>query len=421
MILELERHPDIRRRLTDEIVRVAPDGPLSLERIEQMPYLEQVASEVRRLSPVVHVFFGKAREAIEFAGHTIPAGWNIFWGIRSSHLKPEIYPDPERFDPERFSSARAESQRHPHAFAPNGAGRPDGAQVRGLRAGAADAEGVRGRAAARPRLAAIVAAGSGSRVEPGSTNAEGRAARSGDAGHRRACSCSPVSVTPCTHEPRRARGDGGVAFAPPPCASSTSGFNAETMDLNPGDGDHGGRRCCCARARPARADFAAGFLQGHGGLSSTDTANRASTSLSAGAGLTPGLGFQVGARLLFLEGYYDRTAFSSAASVSRGILGVRARLGAGDLRLVLRGRRRPDRRARRRDHRGLARRSAIGKASWRAPASRWRSGSRTANSSAASALDGRSSACRNRSAAISERVQGGDVFLSLHLRFELGL
>jgi retinoid hydroxylase len=122
LILELERQPDIRRRLADEILRVAPDGPLSLERIDQMPYLEQVASEVRRLSPVVHVFFGKAREAIEFAGHTIPSGWTIFWGIRSSHLKAEIYPDPERFDPERFSSARAESQRHPYAFAPNGAG-----------------------------------------------------------------------------------------------------------------------------------------------------------------------------------------------------------------------------------------------------------------------------------------------------------
>jgi cytochrome P450 len=96
-----------------------------------MPYLEQVASEVRRLSPVVHVFFGKAREAIEFAGHTIPAGWTIFWGIRSSHLKPEIYPDPECFDPERFSSARAESQRHPHAFAPNGAGGPMGHKCAG--------------------------------------------------------------------------------------------------------------------------------------------------------------------------------------------------------------------------------------------------------------------------------------------------
>ncbi len=131
LVLELQNHPEIRERLTAEIAQVAPDGPLSLERLEAMPYLEQVASEVRRLSPVVHVFFGKARETIEFAGHTIPEGWSVFWGIRTSHLAADIYPDPLRFDPERFGATRAEHQRHPYAFAPNGAGGPMGHKCAG--------------------------------------------------------------------------------------------------------------------------------------------------------------------------------------------------------------------------------------------------------------------------------------------------
>ncbi|HET6151034.1 MAG TPA: cytochrome P450 [Polyangia bacterium] len=124
LILELGRNPEVRARLVDEIARAGDDtgGSLTLARLEQMPYLTQVSDEVRRLSPVVHVFFGKAREAIEFAGYTIPAGWSIFWGIRASHIAPQVYPDPLRFDPERFSPARAEQLRHPHAFAPNGAG-----------------------------------------------------------------------------------------------------------------------------------------------------------------------------------------------------------------------------------------------------------------------------------------------------------
>ena len=122
LILELDRNPDVRRRLGGEIARVASDGALTIERLAQMRYLEQVTSEVRRLSPIVHVFFGRARETIEFAGHTIPAGWAVFWGIRSSHLRAEIYPDPLRFDPERFAPARAENKRHEHAFAPTGAG-----------------------------------------------------------------------------------------------------------------------------------------------------------------------------------------------------------------------------------------------------------------------------------------------------------
>jgi len=134
MVIELDRQPELRARLADEIARALPDGdaPLTLERLAQMPYLTQVTHEVRRISPVVHVFFGKARETIEFAGHTIPAGWAIFWGIRSSHLTPAVYPDPLRFDPERFAGARAEQLRQTHAFAPNGAGGPMGHKCAGF-------------------------------------------------------------------------------------------------------------------------------------------------------------------------------------------------------------------------------------------------------------------------------------------------
>src|SRR4051794_27705404 len=77
--------------------------------------------------------------------------------------------------------------------------------------------------------------------------------------------------------------------------------------------------CCGAGA--ARADTLAAYLEGHGGLSSGDSPNRtATTTSSSGSGLAPGLGFQVGARLLLLEGYYDRTAFGSGASITRGIV-----------------------------------------------------------------------------------------------------
>jgi cytochrome P450 len=133
MVIELDRHPDVRARLTDEIARAVPggDAALTLEVLAQMPYLAQVTHEVRRISPVVHVFFGKAREAIEFAGHTIPAGWAIFWGIRSSHLAPSVYPDPTRFDPERFAGTRPEQLRQTHAFAPTGAGGPMGHKCAG--------------------------------------------------------------------------------------------------------------------------------------------------------------------------------------------------------------------------------------------------------------------------------------------------
>jgi cytochrome P450 len=96
-----------------------------------MPYLNQVSMEVRRLAPVVHVFFGKAKQAFEFKGRSVPAGWMVLWGHRSSHLREEVYRDPERFDPDRFAPPRSEHQKHEHAFVPNGAGAPTGHQCAG--------------------------------------------------------------------------------------------------------------------------------------------------------------------------------------------------------------------------------------------------------------------------------------------------
>jgi retinoid hydroxylase len=120
-VVELDRNPDVLDRLRAEVAALPP-GPLTLEALAGATYLSQVTMEVRRLSPVVHVFFGQARKDIEFAGHRIPTGWMVLWGIRSSHLRSEIYTAPETFDPERFSAERHEQTRHEQAFVPNGAG-----------------------------------------------------------------------------------------------------------------------------------------------------------------------------------------------------------------------------------------------------------------------------------------------------------
>jgi hypothetical protein len=75
---------------------------------------------------------------------------------------------------------------------------------------------------------------------------------------------------------------------------------------------------------PARADLAAVYAEGHGGSSSA-------------AGVTDsGLGYRLGARLLIFEGYFDHTGFGEGMSVNRGILGLRAGIGPDRVRLVLR-------------------------------------------------------------------------------------
>jgi hypothetical protein len=81
-------------------------------------------------------------------------------------------------------------------------------------------------------------------------------------------------------------------------------------------------------ARPARAEVAAAWAEGHGGMTSAP---------SESTGPMGGLGFQLGARLLLFEGYLDHTAFGEGASVTRGIFGLRGGIGSSQTRLVLRG------------------------------------------------------------------------------------
>ncbi len=130
-ILELDGDPEARGRLTAEVRTHCPEGPLTLETLGKMSELQMISMEIRRLSPVVFVFFGKARETFEFNGCTVPKGWAVLWGHRSSHIRPEIYSDPEAFDPSRFSPARAEHKRHEYAYVPNGAGPPTGHKCAG--------------------------------------------------------------------------------------------------------------------------------------------------------------------------------------------------------------------------------------------------------------------------------------------------
>ena len=129
-ILELDRRPDQKERLLAELVNLPP-GTLTLPAVGRLHGLQILSMEIRRLAPVIFVLFGKARRTFEFAGYTVPEGWQVFWGIRSSHIRPEVYRAPETFDPSRFDPPRDEHRAHPHAFVPNGAGSVTGHKCAG--------------------------------------------------------------------------------------------------------------------------------------------------------------------------------------------------------------------------------------------------------------------------------------------------
>ena len=93
-----------------------------MEQLGQMPYLEQILSEIERLHPPVGGGFRGVIKPFEFNGFHVPAGWQLVYSILLTHQLPEIYPNPERFDPDRFSPQRQEHKQRPFSLIGFGGG-----------------------------------------------------------------------------------------------------------------------------------------------------------------------------------------------------------------------------------------------------------------------------------------------------------
>ncbi|QIG40674.1 cytochrome P450 [Microbacterium sp. 4R-513] len=116
------QHPDIMERARAEVMAISPDGPISMEQIEQLEYLEQISKEVRRFFAMNSAtFFGRVQEDMEVAGFRIPKGWGAIGGIHINMRNPDVFPDPDRFDPDRFLPKR-EAALPPGSYVPHGDG-----------------------------------------------------------------------------------------------------------------------------------------------------------------------------------------------------------------------------------------------------------------------------------------------------------
>jgi cytochrome P450 len=117
IVRQLTAHPELR-------------APLSAEGSAFGEKTLHFVNEVKRVTPIVPVVFGKTQKEFEFDGVSVPAGWMVMWAVTPSHTTHGVYDAPARFDPERF--ARGEERRHEHAFAPQGAGPITGHRCPGL-------------------------------------------------------------------------------------------------------------------------------------------------------------------------------------------------------------------------------------------------------------------------------------------------
>ena len=115
----LSKHPDVARKVYEEVSRVLGDREPALEDLSKMPYGAAVIQEAMRVFPPV---WAVEREAVgddEVGGYHVSKGTllGIFpWVL---HRDPSIWENPEGFDPERFLGP---SSRPRYAYIPFGGG-----------------------------------------------------------------------------------------------------------------------------------------------------------------------------------------------------------------------------------------------------------------------------------------------------------
>jgi cytochrome P450 len=105
----LSKHPEVRRRLEQELKEVLDGKTPAVEDLGVLPYLQMVIDESLRLYPPIWAFPRDSINDDVIGGYHIPAGSMILLSPYATHHSPAIWDDPEAFDPERFAPQKKDS------------------------------------------------------------------------------------------------------------------------------------------------------------------------------------------------------------------------------------------------------------------------------------------------------------------------
>ena len=85
-----------------EIDDVTGGGDVHPEHVERLVLVDAAIKEALRLTPIVPVVARRLTQPMTIGGHALPAGVIAAAAIYLVHRRPELWPDPTRFDPSRF-------------------------------------------------------------------------------------------------------------------------------------------------------------------------------------------------------------------------------------------------------------------------------------------------------------------------------
>ena len=121
-IHSLLQNPEALEAARAEVAQVVGEGrrlpPPSPDQIAALDNLDAVIKETARLNPVVPIVVRRLEKDTPVGDYRIQAGNIVAPCIYLTHRRPDLWPDPERFNPERFVGQRID----PYTFFPFGGG-----------------------------------------------------------------------------------------------------------------------------------------------------------------------------------------------------------------------------------------------------------------------------------------------------------
>ncbi|KAJ6823707.1 isoflavone 2'-hydroxylase [Iris pallida] len=100
----LLNHPEVMRKLQEEISAAIPPGRLLAESdLPNLPYLQCVISETLRVYPPAPLLLPhEASQDCTVGGYDVPSGTMLFVNAWAVHRDPAVWDEPDVFRPERF-------------------------------------------------------------------------------------------------------------------------------------------------------------------------------------------------------------------------------------------------------------------------------------------------------------------------------
>ncbi|MCA9612418.1 MAG: cytochrome P450 [Sandaracinus sp.] len=115
---DLSIHPQVLRRVQEELDARLGGGPIDPDKVRELPYLDAVCKETLRLHPVIPGIGRVLQKPTRVGGIDLPAGVAIGCSIYLVHSDPDTWPEPERYDPTRFLDKKPT----PYTYFPFGGG-----------------------------------------------------------------------------------------------------------------------------------------------------------------------------------------------------------------------------------------------------------------------------------------------------------